>query len=138
VSHILHSATVLLRKVSFRSPLQGLESYQTRPNHPRHSKFTQAGSTLVMLWFLRGPLMVRTAFIAGLTILWFATFAGAARVGTVRHSAHASAHSAGHHPHHAAKAASHSAHSRARSTHAKKSRHASTVSSRSTHARHAA
>lgn len=92
----------------------------------------------MMLWFLRGPLMVRTAFIAGLTILWFATFAGAARVGTVRHSAHASAHSAGHHPHHAAKAASHSAHSRARSTHAKKSRHASTVSSRSTHARHAA
>src|SRR5579859_3045706 len=33
------------------------ESYQTNPNHPQYSKSFRMRLTLMMLWFLRAPLM---------------------------------------------------------------------------------
>ena len=47
-------------------------TYQTNPNHYQHSKSNLPRLTLVVLRFLRVPLMVRTAFLAFLLI----TFAG--------------------------------------------------------------
>lgn len=65
-------------------------TYQTNLNHPQHSKFARLRLTLRMLWFLRAPSMVRTAFIAFLLTAFVATFAGAARIDTLRTPAHAS------------------------------------------------
>ncbi len=65
-------------------------TYQTDLNHPRHSKFALLRLTLRMLWFLRAPLMVRTAFIAFLLTAFVATSAVAARIDALRTPAHAS------------------------------------------------
>ena len=125
-------------------------SYRTNPNHPRHSKSAGMRLTLVMLWFLRAPLMVRTALIVLLIVPFLASSAHGARINAVREPAHAStAKGTSHRTHHATRAASHSSKTAARSTHSPKSRrlsrtttHAnasarSAASARRTPARHA-
>src|SRR5579863_5559697 len=56
------------------------ETYQTNPNHYRYSKSDLLRLTLVVLRFLRVPLMVRTAFLAFLLVTLLAASAAAARI----------------------------------------------------------
>jgi len=81
------------------------ESYQTTLNHRRHSKIPRMRLTLMMLWFLRAPLMLRPVFIAGCLFLFLASSAGAARIKSVRDRAHANVARTSKHARHAAKAA---------------------------------
>jgi hypothetical protein len=113
MSPILQScAQSLLTAQRFSSP--NPESYQTNPNHPQHSKFLHMRLTLMMLWFLRAPLMVRTALIALLLVPFLASSAGASRIDAVHKSARASVakgtarrtHRAAHPASHASKASS--------------------------------
>src|SRR3954463_15865259 len=67
------------------------ESYQTKLNHRRYSKTSFMRFKLMMLCFLRAPLMLRPIFIAGLLLLFLASSAGAARVNPVRDAAHTKA-----------------------------------------------
>ncbi len=64
-------------------------TYQTNLNHSQYSKCIPLRLTLSMLWFLRVPPMVRTAFIAFSLAVFVATSAGAARINTLRTPAHA-------------------------------------------------
>lgn len=64
-------------------------TYQTNPNHLQHSKLIPLRLTLVVLRFLRVPLMVRTAFIAFLLVSFVASSASAARIVPTRPRAHA-------------------------------------------------
>jgi hypothetical protein len=108
-------------------------TYQTNPNHLRYSNSIHRRLTLVMLWFLRVPLMVRPVFIAISLVLFLATSAGAARINAVRDPAHANvARTSGHRPHHTAKPASRSARSKARASHSTPSRHTTKAASRRT------
>lgn len=87
------------------------ESYRTKLNHCRYSKSHHRRPKLMMLWFLRAPLMLRT-FIAGCLFLLLASSAGAARINPVRDSAHSLKHA----KHHAKAAATHSSRSKVSST----------------------
>lgn len=98
------------------------ESYQTNPNQLRYSKSFYRRSTLMMLWFLRAPLMLRPAFIAGLLILFLASSAGAARINPSRNPAHHAVGHASHKAHSAAKPAARSAKIKARATATKSKR----------------
>jgi hypothetical protein len=64
-------------------------TYQTNPNHLRYSKLNLLRLTLVVLRFLRVPLMVRTAFLGVLLVTFMATSARAARIAPSRPHAHA-------------------------------------------------
>ena len=87
VSFILQSQFFQL---SPAKPVSNCANYQTNLNHLQHSKFTPPRLTLSMLWFLRVPLMVRTAFIVFFLAGFVATSASAVRIDTVRTPAHAS------------------------------------------------
>jgi hypothetical protein len=69
---------------------QSPESYRTTLNHHRYSKSLRMRFRLMMLCFLRAPLMLRPVFIAGCLFLLLASSAGAARTNPVR-AAHAKA-----------------------------------------------
>lgn len=82
-------------------------TYQTNPNPSQHSKSNPLRLTLVRLWNLRVPPMVRTAFIVLLLVPFLASSAGASRIdartGThtsvkksTAHRAHRSTHSVSH------------------------------------------
>ena len=134
MSRILHRAKlrIRLRQVSPHNCSVDPETYQTKPNHLRHSKSSEVGLTLVMLWFLRAPLMLRPVFIAGFLFLFLASSAGAARTSLVRDPAHANGARSSKHAHHAAKPATRS--SRTKANPASSKRTAKKVSSRrSTH-----
>ena len=81
---ILHSA-----RPSPAKPKPNHATYQTNLNHSQYSKCIPLRLTLSMLWFLRVPPMVRTAFIAFSLAVFVATSAGAARINTLRTPAHA-------------------------------------------------
>ena len=93
-------------------------TYQTNPNPSKHSKSVLLRLTLVTLWNLRVPPIVRTIFIALLAVPFLALSAGASRVDATRtathaptsksnlHRVHRSTRSVSHSP----KAVSHSAH----------------------------
>lgn len=74
-------------------------TYQTNPNHGQHSKSKHLRLTLVVLWILRVPLMVRTAFFVLVLVTLVATSALAARIEPSRSRARADiGKSAVHHP----------------------------------------
>jgi hypothetical protein len=110
MSYILHLADVRIRPVSFRLPSSSSESYQTILNHLRHSKSVRMRLILMMLWFLRAPLMLRPFFIAGCLLLLLASSAGAARVNSVRDAAHTNSARGSHRARHVAKATPRSSH----------------------------
>lgn len=84
--HILHRLSF---DRSFASAAaQGPATYQTNPNTPEHSKLKLLRLTLVTLWYLRVPPIVRTAFIAVFLIPFLALSAGASRVDVARTGAH--------------------------------------------------
>jgi hypothetical protein len=64
-------------------------TYQTNPNHCQYSKTNLLRLTLVVLRFLRVPVMVRTAFLVLLLVWLVATSAMAARIVPSRVRAHA-------------------------------------------------
>ena len=131
MSYILHPTDVQLRPVASSHPLSSPESYQTNPNHREHSNISHMRLTLVMLCFLRAPLMrLRIAFIAGLLILLLAPSSHAARLNAVRDSAHANTAHASRHPKHAAKSTSRSKRSKARPTGRAASRQTAKAASR--------
>jgi hypothetical protein len=66
-----------------------MATYQTNPNHWRYSKLNLPRLTLVVLRFLRVPLMVRTALLGLLLAAFVATSARAARIVPSRPRAHA-------------------------------------------------
>lgn len=77
---------------SFASALvRGPATYQTNPNPPEHSKLKLLRLTLVTLWYLRVPPIVRTAFIAVLLVPYLACSAGASSSDVARTEAHGSA-----------------------------------------------
>ena len=88
---IVASSLTIVRFVlqSPAKPVPDCATYQTNLNHPRYSKCTPLRLTLSMLWFLRVPPMVRTAFIVLSLAVFVATSADAARNDTVRTPAHA-------------------------------------------------
>jgi uncharacterized protein DUF5715 len=108
------------------------ESYQTTLNHRRHSKIPRMRLTLMMLWFLRAPLMLRPVFIAGCLFLLFASSAGAARINSVRDRAHANVARTSKHARHATKVAPRSTRSKVSSVGKKTTRRStrSTASAR--------
>jgi len=64
-------------------------TYQTNTNHYQYSKSKLLRLTLVVLRFLRVPLMVRTGFLAILLVMFVAISASAARIVPTRPRAHA-------------------------------------------------
>ena len=116
MSQILHPAKVQAPLASNHNPSFSPETYRTNLNHARHSKSPGLRLTLKMLWFLRGPLMLRSVFIAGCLILFLATSAGAARINPVRKSAHPNVARTSHLARHPAKPAKKSARPNATAT----------------------
>ena len=84
--HILHR--LFLRKPFAAESALDAATYQTNPNPPGHSKFDLLRLTLVTLWNLRVPLMVRIALIVLFVVPFLASSAGASRIDT-RPQAHA-------------------------------------------------
>lgn len=111
MSQILHRADL---SCSASQTLSYRETYQTNPNHLRYSKFLRRRLTLMMLWILRAPLMVRPAFIAVSLILLLASSAGAARINANREPVHAGAESASHRAHASSHSTAHTAKSKSR------------------------
>ncbi|MBS1804827.1 MAG: hypothetical protein JST28_15805 [Acidobacteria bacterium] len=99
---------------------QAPATYQTNLNHRRHSKSPYRRLTLMMLWFLRAPLMLRPVFIAGCLFLLLASSAGAARIKSARDRAHANVARTSKHAQRAAKPAPHSARSKVATASAKR------------------
>lgn len=85
--HILHR--LLLRKPFALELVPDAATYQTNRNHVQHSKFDLLRLTLVTLWNLRVPLMVRIVLIVLFVVPFLASSAGASRI-DARLSAHAS------------------------------------------------
>ena len=87
MSHMLHSLSAPASPLSEGS--RESATYQTNPNHPQHSNFARLRLTLRMLWFLRAPRMVRTAFFGLLLVTLVQICASAARINSVQTQAHA-------------------------------------------------
>lgn len=101
-------------------------TYQTNPNHLQYSKFILLRLTLVVLRFLRVPLMVRYALLALLLATLVAASADAARINAVQTHAHATiTKSTVHHGHRPAHLAAHSSRTIARTAHSSAATHAS-------------
>ena len=114
MSHILHPprTAISTRLTAVTNPA----TYQTNPNPSEHSKLNLVRLTLVTLWNLRVPPMVRTAFIVLLLVPFLASSAGASRIDTARTGTHASVKkSTAHRAHRSAHSVSRS--SRTTSTH---------------------
>ena len=85
--HILHQP---LPATSSRAPaVTNPATYQTNPNPSEHSKSSLLRLTLVTLWNLRVPPMVRTVFIVLLLVPFLGLSAGASRVDAARTGTHA-------------------------------------------------
>jgi Family of unknown function (DUF5715) len=89
MSHLLHPSVVQGQLRFCEDGLPDSETYRTNLNHPQHSKSPSQRLTLVMLWFLRVPPMVRIAVIAVLVIPFLASSSGAAGKAPVRNPSHA-------------------------------------------------
>jgi hypothetical protein len=114
--HILHR-----RRTGFLTTMAavtGSATYQTKLNPSEHSKSFPARLTLVTLWNLRVPPMVRTAFIILLLVPFFASSARASRLDATRTRAHASINKGSiHRTRRAAHPVSHSTRTTSRSAH---------------------
>ena len=89
MSYMLHPPVVQAHLAPPENSSPDCETYQTNLNHPQHSKSACLRLTLVMLWFLRGPLTVRKAVIALLLVPFLASSSGVASAAPVRDPAHA-------------------------------------------------
>src|SRR5437763_758401 len=123
-SHILQSPSVQLLQTKRPS---NPATYQTNLNHLQYSKCNPPRLTLSMLWFLRVPPMVRTAFIAFSLAVLLATSAGAARINPSRTPAHATATKSTTHAAHAP------SHSKSKSSRTAKPKPATSTSAHSSH-----
>src|SRR5579863_3054106 len=81
--------TKTAQSLPVRQRLSQNATYQTNPNLYQHSNSLLPRLTLVVLRFLRVPLMVRTAFLAFLLVTFVASSASAARIVPTRPRAHA-------------------------------------------------
>lgn len=84
--HILYPGSLGMSNSAARD----CASYQTNPNPSEHSKSDLLRLTLVTLWNLRVPPMVRTALIALLAVPFLTSSTGASPVDGTRMTAHAS------------------------------------------------
>ena len=130
MSQILHPTGVQAALAPIATLSRNPETYQTNLNHPQHSKSITQRLTLMMLWFLRVPLIVRTAVITLLLVSLLASSAGAASKGAVRNPAHANV--ARSTVHRSAHSSSHASPKSPRRSRASKSKRPSQTSARRT------